>query len=715
MTNTTQTNPAMSLVTMFSANTVTNDQIKPYNDALASLPLVAFAINQPLHTGTGYTLEGKESVYYGNHLLLPLIDENQNIVNTAMIPPCENGEVQGDTSYTPITHPQGAFAIGTLQADNSVFLVKTIEAGCNIYKAYPDAFVLVCFTATNLAHIADSWQFKVNGRLFIPIGCHELDDYNALLVNTKATLYSLPYDIDFSIPTDEVKGLFSNADVHQLGVAENSTPLTNEQKEVLSWQEINDKEPISLLIDEHGIPNAYPLDALPDLARQAVTAIAHHVQAPIAMAGQCVMGALSYLAQPHVNAHDRYTNKGQPCSLFILTEGGSGERKSSCQRLADQRIYERQKSLMHRYHEDVKDHKLALASSQNPKAKAQLLESHPEPRSPQSIFKDATLEPIISTFISGDIYNAAWVSDEAGQIFGGHTLKGDNRDAALGTLTSLWDKGIAERNRSKSNLNESGTAFEVRLTINTLGQKAVLEGVLTDPVLREQGFLPRFLFAAPASLAGTRLHDSLESWNKRPYDDKRLVQYWQRCNELLDRPFLPPKEGVIIRPVMPLTQEAEIMLMELNNNTERQMGKAGRYAHFKAFASRVCEHATRVATVLAFFEGLEVVNADIMASAIRLAQYSLDEWERYNGFIERDQKIIEADRLENWLLAYCSDNNSNSVPRAYVLQRVTPTHLRKAKELDKVLKILTDQNHIRQIKIDGKAHIELNPALATLK
>lgn len=709
------TTPASQLVKMFSKNLPTPEQIKKYNDALACLPLSAFSTQKPRHTATGFNITGQDTTRCPDHLLLPLVDAKGNIVNTAMIPPPDDKDHQAPIVFEPLSQPKGAFAIGTLTDSNTVFLVKTIEAGCNIYRVHPQAFILVCFTPANIAYMAGQWQFKAKGRLCLPIGCHELDDYQAMLVDATIAIHSLDYDLDFLIPDNEVKGLLANAAIHNLGTLDGHEPLTNEQKQTLSWQIINEKEPFTRLIDENGTPNPYPLDALPELARHAVTAIAHHVQAPIAMAGQCVMGALSYLAQPHVNAYDRYSNKGQPCSLFILTEGGSGERKSSCQRLADQRIYERQQTMMSQYHEDVKDHTLTIAKCRSAKEKADLENNHPEPHNPQSLFKDATLEPIISTFIRGDAHNVAWVSDEAGQIFGGHTLKGDTRDAALGTLTSLWDKGTAERTRARSNLNESGTAYEVRLTINTLGQKAVLEGVLSDPVLREQGFLPRFLFAAPASLAGTRLHNDLASFKMRPFNDKRLVQYWERCNELLDKPFIPPQEGRITRPVMPMSQEAEVMLMELNNTTERQMGKAGRYAHFKPFASRACEHATRVSTILAFFEGMEAVDGNLMQSAIKLVQYSLDEWERYSGFIERDHAIIEADRLENWLLAYCRENDTRTVPRASILQRVTPMHLRKAKALDKVLKILTDQSHARQIKVDGKAHIEINPILFTEK
>ncbi len=346
----------------------------------------------------------------------------------------------------------------------------------------------------------------------MPIACHLLDEYKGLLAETTAIIYSLAYGIDFPLSNDEVKPLMANAIIERLNAPDGDNPLTEDEKKKLTWKEINDREPFSLLVNEEGEPNAYPLQALPALAQQAVTAIAYYAQAPIAMAGQCVMGALSYLAQPHVNSYNRYSNKGKPCSLFLLTEGASGDRKSSCQRLADQRIYDRQKVRMNGYHNALKEYNQGLAQSKTPKQRADFMDNVLEPKNPQSLFKDATLEPIINTFIQGNVYNVAWTSDEAGQIFGGHTLKGDNRESAIGALTTLWDIGKAERNRSRSNLNASGTAYDVRLTINTLGQKAVLQSVLSDPILREQGFLPRFLFSAPPSLAGTRFHTGMETW-----------------------------------------------------------------------------------------------------------------------------------------------------------------------------------------------------------
>ena len=112
---------------------------------------------------------------------------------------------------------------------------------------------------------------------------------------------------------------------------------------------------------------------------------------------------------------------------------------------------------------------------------------------------------------------------------------------------------------------------------------------------------------------------------------------------------------------------------------------------------------------------IEAVTAELMASGIKMAEYSLSEWERYSGVVERDKAIIEADKLENWLLSYSRKNNLTSVPKADIQQKVTPISMRKAKVLDSVLKILMDNNHAKEIKVNNKAHIELNPLIFEYK
>jgi hypothetical protein len=119
----------------------------------------------------------------------------------------------------------------------------------------------------------------------------------------------------------------------------------NQDADSQHWGEL-----LPLQQEESVASNPYPIDALPLLAKEAVLAISEHVQSPIAMTAQCVIGAMSHIAQAKVNAPDRFKAHGEPCSLFLLTEGQSGSRKSTSKNLADRAIldYERKQYEIYR-------------------------------------------------------------------------------------------------------------------------------------------------------------------------------------------------------------------------------------------------------------------------------------------------------------------------------------------------------------------------------
>ena len=93
------------------------------------------------------------------------------------------------------------------------------------------------------------------------------------------------------------------------------------------------------------------------------------------------------------------------------------------------------------------------------------------------------------------------LSAKGGQLIGGHGL---SRDHALRTgarLSELWDGLAIRRLRAGDGL----TLLQGRrLSLHILVQPEAAAGFLSDPTLRDQGLLSRFLVAAPESLAGTR-------------------------------------------------------------------------------------------------------------------------------------------------------------------------------------------------------------------
>lgn len=465
---------------------------------------------------------------------------------------------------------------------------------------------------------------------------------------------------------------------------------------------------IPLVQADASITMPYPIHALPPLARGAMHAIAEHVQAPIAMAAQCVIGAMSHIAQAHVNAPDPFNHKGEPCGLFLLTEGQSGSRKTTSRNLADRAIIEYERKLYEQYRRELDQWKSMLAGLDK-KEKSEFLITNPPPADPVTRFSDITLESLAGLYVDGVIKNASISSDEAAQFFGGHTMKSDTRNQALGGYTKLFDDGTVERTRSKSNLNGSGRAYDVRLTFSLQGQREVLADALKDPVLRGQGFLPRFILTIPENLAGTRLQDETYQTNDANLDP-RLVAYWTRCAYLLDDCPLPciAEQLAGERYVISMNKEAQRLDRDFYNEVERLQAKGQRYEDLQAFASRASQLARRVATVFAFFEGLTEIDHKTLSGACEVIRHSLGEWERY-AEIER-AKESEAEKLFKNILAKCIKAKTNRILKTLALKGA-PSNLRKVNQFDSCLNELIDFNYARLVTLNRSTYIELNPLL----
>ena len=453
----------------------------------------------------------------------------------------------------------------------------------------------------------------------------------------------------------------------------------------------------------------YPIQALPPLLQGAATAIAEYVQAPIAMTAQCVIGAISHIAQAHVNAPHQFKVHGEPCSLFLLTEGQSGSRKSTSKNLADKAITEYERKAYDQYKDDVQQWKTLQAGL--PKADREaFLAENPPPNDPSSLFSDGTLEAVAGLYIDGVLKSASISSDEAAQFFGGHTMKSDTRTQALGSYTKLFDDGSIQRTRSKSNLNGSGRAYDIRLTFNLQGQHEVLSDALKDDVLREQGFLPRFILSVPENLAGTRLHDA-EFRQKNAYLDHRLIAYWERCKTLLDPCPMPLVDGQQQqdRRVIQLSSQADMIDLAFYNECEQQQLKGGKYEHIQPFASRASQLARRLATVFAFFQDEQEITAQTMQGACDIIRHSLGEWLRYAEI--ESKKESDAQRLLNWLVKKCVEECTNKIQYS-TMQTSCPRPMSKNKQmLEMTAQQLEDTNHIRIDSVIKKRLVELNPLL----
>ena len=650
-------------------------------------------------------------IQYDNPLILPIVNAQLELVQCAVlqneqrIQVLPGGLAQGFARYGDFDHAKPVIITYNLEA-----FFKIAQTGYAVVL-----MVLPFLCSKHLQKIEDFKAFdfeqieyvikQLSGagytQLYMPVRPEhiQLEAFQNLEQNTAIKLINQHI---------EYEGASFLIDLHQDENAKEVHVFISESIAQLNepdvWGEL-----VPLAQPETDAHNPYPIDALPPLARDAVMAISEHVQSPIAMTAQCVIGAMSHIAQAHVNAPHPFNAHGEPCSLYLLTEGQSGSRKSTSRNMADKAIIQHERKQYELYRRDLEQWKSGQAGL-NKKDREAFGVENPPPNDPSTLYSDITLESIAGLYVDGILNNASIASDEAAQFFGGHTMKGDTRNQALGGYAKLFDDGSVERTRSKSNLNGSGRAYDVRLTFNLQGQHEVLSDALKDPVLRGQGFLPRFILTVPENLAGTRLQDAIYQ-SKNASTDHRLIAYWTRCEYLLDDSPLPQVNTDLNngRRVIPMNEQAREIDLAFYNMFEELQGKGKRYEYLQAFASRASQLARRLATVFAYFEGLDRIDASTLKGACEVVKHSLNEWATYSDIEVRTES--DAEKLIKWFAKHCTGKHIDKLSYSSFMNSC-PRPMRGSKhKLEPVLNELMDSHYIRIEDSSKVRYIIINPVL----
>jgi Protein of unknown function (DUF3987) len=169
------------------------------------------------------------------------------------------------------------------------------------------------------------------------------------------------------------------------------------------------------------------------------------------------------------------------------------------------------------------------------------------------------------------------------------------KTASGGAFSSLWDGGEIRRSRAGDGLIfESGK----RLAAHVMIQPEIANEFLSDPALRNQGFLARFLVAQPASLAGTRM------WKEAPREcDWLLADYENAVLRLFEAGKAKDETGAELDlTILTLSLKARAKWIEFSDENELEMRPAGRYAKMKDVANKSAEQAARAAGILALID-----------------------------------------------------------------------------------------------------------------
>ncbi|MGP9710504.1 DUF3987 domain-containing protein [Psychrobacter sp. AOP29-E1-7] len=467
------------------------------------------------------------------------------------------------------------------------------------------------------------------------------------------------------------------------------------------------------LANDSSTPMPYPINAFTDLLRRVIEAVAYYAQVPLAMAGQCVLGALSHMGQRFIDAPMGHGH--MPASLILITEGESGSGKTQAVGLTHFKIEEHERQQYEEYLQDLEVWEGDKVGLKGAELKDYLCTT-PKPTNPKTVFDDTTIEPILDKFVDGKISNASWSTDEAGQFFNGHTMKGDTAGNALGAITKLHSNGKVSIQRSQKSAYATPRtdAYDVRMTLFIQGQRVILEPALTDPLMNGQGLLPRALIACPEDLRGKRVWNDEQRNNDNPYDNPDLIKYWSRCDALLDPlPANEPKDAQGTFQRLKIKWEdthARQVFNNLAQDIENRQANGQTLEYLKAYASRMAENASRIASLIAFFEKRQTITADDITRAFMLVEYSTSERLRYlNATPSCEQN--DSEKLSGWLVDKARDKKSHKLNRTYIANN-SPNPMRKNTKLLQIeLDKLESSKHIRQ-EMEGRSKvIFINPKL----
>ena len=458
-------------------------------------------------------------------------------------------------------------------------------------------------------------------------------------------------------------------------------------------------------------PSKFPIDSFPPIIKNAIIALAQHTQSTIEIATMSILGALFAIAQRLVSC--RFTHNTIAISTYLLTQAESSTGKTGCLKLSYYAIEKFIIKAEQEYRIGLEEWNKQLEKIKDSNEKLAFLSDNPKPMHPDFISEDATIEALMHKFVGKGYQDLVWQSDDAGIVLGGHSFKSDRLANVLSVLTGIYSKQIATRTRLNNDDDEKKRWCN--LTIDLMGQGAVLEPILSDPLYTAQGFLARFLFVKSPDNRGHRIWNSIERLEESPYQDKRLLDFWQLCDQLLDPlPTLYPRNNDPAKDHRFIIEYDSIAVLKYHIDyqqkceLEQQNGKL--YQFDKEIAGRLAENACKLATLFAFCELRTSTTVQDYEQAIAIVDYCMAERLRYFQEIQATQKN-EAELMVDWLVKYCKDNQTQEIGLRSFMQKLTPKKLRLKDVFWNNLNFLAETNHIFIDETNKK--ININPQILT--
>ncbi len=230
-------------------------------------------------------------------------------------------------------------------------------------------------------------------------------------------------------------------------------------------------------------------------------------------------------------------------------------------------------------------------------------------------------------------------------------------------------------------------------------QPIIAHQLLGSRIFREQGFLPRFLISWPEPMAGKRVYKNTDL-----SQEVSIKKYHGRIKEILETPcpFEIGKANELRPRPLEISAIAKNLWMKFDQMIENQLVDEGELATIRPFASKVGQHALRIAATLTTVEDLNgsEISLDKMAQGIELAQHYLGEYLRLSNTSGDNPDLQLAQRLLNWA-QLPTQGGKIYLQKVY---QCGPNSIRDAKTAKRIVGIL--EEHKWLIRVGGGEEID---------
>jgi Protein of unknown function (DUF3987) len=458
----------------------------------------------------------------------------------------------------------------------------------------------------------------------------------------------------------------------------------------------------------------FPLDALGPL-KDVALAIHHRTQAPLAIAGQSALAAVTLAVQAQRNVL-LPAGGCKPLTGLFVSIAESGERKSSVDRLALSAVYQVEKE----WRQQSEAERLAYLNAKeswdfsreqakrtnrlDPGALRSALDKlGPEPKAPPHpmlLISDPTPEALIMHLADGRPFAGVFTA-EGGLLIGGAAFSDESKMRTAALLNTLWDGDPIRRKR----IGTGSTYLPGRrCSAHIMLQPVIADELFGKSLFDGIGLTARMLLVAPNSTAGTRLY------REAPAGSSAILErYDERIRFLLMRPPVtnPEMPDALDPPAMQLHPEAKTAWIAFHDQCESAVMSDGPLHRIKAFAGKLAEHAGRLAAVLTIYDDPNAMEIPLIAMrcGVDLAIHYANEMVRLADGASVPLELRSAQRLLNW---WQSRANS-SLYLSYIYQK-GPSNVRTANTARIATTILFEHGWIERLNpgiiMDGEPRRE---------